>query len=59
MGKMNKPEKKPFVSIGRTTDGFICGYNQACDDWEKYHRQEIKIAIDHIERLEKQLEIKR
>ena len=40
---MNKPEKKEYISLenleGRHN---IDGYNQACDDWEKYHKQEVE-----------------
>ena len=56
---MDKPRKKEF----KKGKGFISltdrefGYNKACEDWEAYHRQEIGIALDHIERLEKQGEL--
>lgn len=47
---MNKPEKKT-CTCGTTikNKGFcICQaepYNQACDDWEKYHAEEVKKAF--------------
>ncbi len=44
---MNKPEKKiPSHNPegwGGKEDFIDCGYNQACDDWEAYHTQEIKL----------------
>ncbi len=52
---MKKPKKK-------TKNNHNCiglceceTYNQAHDVWEKYNRQEIKIVLDHIERLKTQI----
>ena len=44
---MKKPEKKINQPTGNirlddAEDEFNNGYNSACDDWEKYHDQEMK-----------------
>ncbi len=50
---MNKPEKKSILSECAYQGGgipkkyikersnFIDGYNQACEDWEKYHTAQV------------------
>ncbi len=47
---MNKPKKK-YADIPNL---FCGGYNQACDDWEAYHKQAlIDARIKEIEELKK------
>ena len=45
---MKKPEKKGFKdSKSERTTLRRHGYNQACEDWEKYHKQQM-IASERI-----------
>lgn len=56
---MNKPEKWKTYDYNLEQEGEpnTLAYNKVCDEWESYHRQEMKIALDHIENLEKEIEI--
>ena len=45
---MNKPKKKENVSW-QMSGGFDRGYNQACDDWEKFY---IDKAIDFMAEID-------
>jgi len=43
---MKKPKKKKDIGWGETAGYYINGYNDACDEWEAYHKQEIKTLTD-------------
>ena len=42
MKTLKKPEKKSDENVGEYNQYRIWGYNQACDDWQAYHEQEIE-----------------
>ena len=58
---MKKPKKKEVGEDNPYSDGLQDGYNQACDDWEKYHKPveilardwkaHAKMLEEHIKRL--------
>ncbi len=51
---MTKPEKKEYVKVGLTTDGFFLGYNTAIDDYEKFLPSEeeiLRIVIENALKL--------
>lgn len=57
---MERPEKKTIKITGVTLDNVpledsLLAYNQACDDWEAYHKQEIKKLNDTILLMQGQL----
>ncbi len=55
---MEKPKKKLNLN---NYDNHYTGYNQACNDWEAYHEQEIsklQCAYDECKRQRKVLEDK-
>jgi len=41
---MEKPKKKYGWFKHKISPDNMAGYNQACDDWEKYHTEEMKKA---------------
>jgi len=51
-GCMKKPEKKRIVYADTISiDGYKKGYNQACDDWEKYCKEVFKTMQEELHRL--------
>ena len=39
--QLKKPEKKENKHFIELCDCKECGYNQACPEWEAYHKQEM------------------
>ncbi len=59
-GEMKKPEKKDLIiKMGVSKKEakevhdkycFTCGYNQACGEWEKYHKEQIDTYKEILEK---------
>ena len=52
---MKRPEKKELSNEGnrcvQVGEDYIVGYNQACDDWEKYWEEEHTLHIESEKEL--------
>ena len=47
---LNKAEDYPIQEV-LLERSYMSGYNQACDDWEKYHKKKLKELEEQLAEL--------